>query len=125
VLRGNQVVAYTTTLLPTGSYILSRTPENIYVAGTNVLAFSPDQSQTNGIWLDTVPLAKLNPPTPGESVDPTGLVYTPDESFIDTNGVLYLFSKANQSLFRWDTSNQQYLATIPLVDVPGFVSLFG
>jgi hypothetical protein len=122
VLRGNQLIAYSTTLLPTGDYTLPASPANIYLAGTNVLTFTADRTQTNGIRWDAVPVAKLNPPVPGEPVDPNGLVYTPDNCFLDTNGVVYLFSQAEQSLFRWDSSSQQYLPTIPLLDVPGYVA---
>lgn len=122
VLRGSQLVAYSNALLPTGSYSLSVTPKNICVAGTNVLAFTWDAGQTNGIRVDTIPLAYLNPPTPGQPVDPHGLAYTPDATFLDKNGVLYLLSKAQQSLFRWNSSNQAYLVTIPLVGSPDYAA---
>jgi hypothetical protein len=122
VLRGNQLVAYTSSLLPAGSHTLAVTPKNIYLNGTNVLAFTWDAGQTNGVRVDTVPLANLNPPTPGQPVNPAGLAYTPDATFVDTNGVLYLLSKTHQSLFRWDTSNQIYLPTIPLVDTPSYAA---
>src|SRR5262249_39785646 len=122
VLRGSQLVAYSNALLPTGSHILPVTPQNIYVVGTNVVAFTWDVGESNGIRVDTVPLAYLNPPTPGQPVDPHGLAYTPDATFLGQDGLLYLFSKAHQSLFRWDTSNNVYLATIPLVGAPDYVA---
>jgi len=122
VLRGSQLVAYSNALLPTGSHTLSFTPKNIYIVGTNVMTFTFDVGQSNGILVEAVALANLNPPTPGQPVNPVGLAYTPDASFIDKDGVLYLLSKAQQSLFRWDTTNQTYLATIPLVGSPGYVA---
>lgn len=125
VLRGSQVIAYNSALLPTGNFTLPVTPKTIYVVGTNVVAFTPDNGQPNGIRSDAVPLASLNPPTPGTPIDPRGLAYTPDASFLDKNGVLFLFSKSMQSLFRWDTSNQVYLATIPLLGSPSYVAYSG
>ena len=122
VLRGSQLIAYSSALLPTGSQTLGFTPQNIYVAGTNVVTFTFDTGQANSIRVDTVPLAILNPPTPGLPVNPVGLGYTPDTTFLDKNGVLYLLSKAQQSLFRLDTTNQTYLATIPLVGSPSYVA---
>jgi hypothetical protein len=122
VLRGSQLQSYTSSLLPVGSYTFPVTPRNIYVAGSNVLAFTWDVGQPNGIRLDTVPLSNLNPPTPGQPINPQGLAFTPDASFIDRNGVLFLFSKAQQSLFRWDCSNQMYLSTIPLLGSPSYIA---
>jgi hypothetical protein len=122
VLRTNRLSAYSNALLPVGSRLLSFTPGRIYVAGTNVLTFTGDGGALNGIRVDVVPLATLNPPTPGQPVDPNGLSYTPDDAFLDRNGVLYLLSKSQQSLFRWDTRSQRYLVTIPLVEVPSFAA---
>jgi len=122
VLRGTQLIAYSNALLPTGSQTLGYAPKNIYVADTNVLTFSFDAGQANSIRVDAVPLSGLNPPLPGQPVDPNGLAYTPDSTFLDKNGILYLLSKAHQSLFRWDQLNQTYLTTIPLVGSPSYVA---
>jgi fibronectin type 3 domain-containing protein len=122
VLQGSRLTAFTRALLPTGSFDLPVEPKTIYVADTNVLAFTFDTGQTNGIRVDIVPLSQLHPPVPGQPIDPRGLAYTPDATFLDKNGVLYFLSSANQSLFRWDTSNQTYLATIPLVGSAHFAA---
>lgn len=122
VLRGSNLVAYSAALLPAGSYTLPVNPKTIHVVGTNVVAFTWDAASTNEIRVDSVPLALLNPPTPGQAIDPNGLSYTPDATFLDTNGVLYLLSKTHQSLFRWDCSNQVYLSTIPLLDSPSYAA---
>ena len=122
VLRGSELFAYSNTLLPTGSHVLGFSPQSIFVEGTNVLTFTFDLAQTNGIRVDVVPLANLNPPVPGQTVDPNGLAYTPDATFLDQNGVLYLYSKTHQSLFRWNPINQAYLTAIPLVGSPNYVA---
>jgi len=120
VLRGSNLVAYSSAFLPTGSYNLPVSPKTIYVAGTNVLAFTWDVAQSNSIRKDVIPLAFLNPPTPGQPVDPFALAFTPDATLLDKNGVLYLCSKSLQSVFRWNTSNQLYMPTIPLVGSPSY-----
>src|SRR5439155_10853618 len=122
VLRDSTLIAYSNSLLPVGSRSLSFTPRNIYVGGTNILTFTPDASTAHGIRVDVVPVSTLNPPTPGQPVDPNGLSYTPDNAFLDRNGILYLLSKSQQSLFRWDTLNQRYLVTIPLLEVPSYAA---
>jgi len=58
----------------------------------------------------------------GVAIDPAGLAYTPDSSFVDKDGILNLFSKSNQSIFRWDTFKQEYTDTIPLTGVPDYVA---
>lgn len=122
VLRGTQLIAYSNALLPTGSQSLGYAPKNIYIAGADVLTFTFDVGQATGIRVDSVSLSALNPPSPGQPVDPKGLAYTPDAIFLDKNGILYLFSKAHQSLFRWDTLGQAYISTIPLVGSPSHVA---
>ena len=122
VLRGSELVAYTNTLLPAGSRTLTYTPKNIYLHGENVLLFTPDNTQTNGIRADAVPLSSLQAPMPGEPVDPHGLAFEPDATFLDKDGVFYLFSKAHESLFRWDPVAQRFLETIPLLGAPDYVA---
>lgn len=122
LLSGNTLTAYTISVLPTGSTTLDHSPNKIYIEGQDILTFTLSSEAANGIEVRALPLSALNPPTPGEPIDPTGLPYTPNSSFVDKNGILHLFSKANQSIFRWDTFLQQYTNTIPLVGVPEFVA---
>ncbi|MCK4565636.1 MAG: hypothetical protein KAU94_13280, partial [Verrucomicrobia bacterium] len=122
LLNGNTLTAYTISILPTGSTTLDHSPDKIYIDDQDILTFTLSSNSANGIEVRTTPLSALNPPTPGDPIDPVGLVYTPDSSFIDNDGILYLLSKANQSLFRWDTHTQQYTTTIPLIGTPKFAT---
>lgn len=122
VLAGNKLTAFSNALLPTGSKTLAFTPANIYLSGSDVLCFTADAAAANGVRVDVVPQSNLNPPTPGQPVNPDGVPFTPNATFFDKDGVLYLFSKANQSVFRWNPTTQSYLGTIPLVGVPDFVA---
>ncbi|MBW8883810.1 MAG: hypothetical protein JF612_03320, partial [Planctomycetia bacterium] len=64
----------------------------------------------------------MKAPTPGQPVNPVGLAYTPDKIELAADGTLLLFSKANQSVFRWNPATQSYGATIPLVGTPDFMA---
>ena len=59
---------------------------------------------------------------PGEAVNPIGLAYTPDDIEITADGIVLLFSKARQSIFRWDPASESYLDTIPLIGSPDYMT---
>jgi hypothetical protein len=120
LLSGNRLTVYTTALLPAGSTQLDVTPKTIYVQGTDVLAFIP--TGTSAINVLVVPLSNLQPPAAVEPVDPNGLAYTPDASFVGQDGVVYLLSKTHQNIFRWDSATQAYLSSIPLTATPDFAA---
>ncbi|WP_372846073.1 LamG domain-containing protein [Pontiella sp.] len=122
LLYGSTLTAYTVTILPTGSTTLDHSPSRIFVEGDDVLTFTADAAESTGLYVRSVALSELDAPTPGEPIDPTDLPYTPDSSFVDKDGILHLFSKANQSLFRWDCWAGQYTNTIPLIGVPDYAA---
>lgn len=122
VLRGSEIIAYTSGLLPVGSTNLGFSPNKIYLTESNVVAFTGDGSQDSGIRADIIGLMNLNAPKPGEPVDPRGVLYEPDAQFIGRDNILYLLSTAHQSLFRWDATDQIYLESIPLLGIPEFVA---
>lgn len=118
VVQGSLLTSYGSNLLPQGSAALPFVTRNIYPNGADVIAFGYDKTLPNGIRTHIEPLANLGAPEPGTPVEPRGLAYTPDNLFMDKNGVLLLFSKEHKSIFRWDTGSQAYLDTIPLIDTP-------
>lgn len=120
VLRSNEVTAYSPALLPTGSIVLSATPETIAIRGTDLFIFVPDTDE--GVRVTVTPLSELSAPNPSDPVDPTALAYTPDDVFVANDGIVFLLSKATQNLFRWDPTTRKYLPSIPLVGVPEFVA---
>lgn len=122
VLRTNQLISHTSTILPVGSKSLSYSPFRIFVNGTDVVTFTVDALEASGIKARAEPLADLAAPTPGLPVNPVGLAYSPDLVFQDANGVVCLFHKNTQSIFRWNPASQQYLPTIPLIGVPAYAA---
>lgn len=122
VLRGAELIAYNVGLLPVGNKVLTYTPTRIFVNAQDVIAFTVDATPTTGLRVNVIPLSTLSAPLPGAPIDPNGLPYTPDHVFQDNAGVVNLFSKAKQSIFRWSVASQSYLPTIPLVGIPSYAT---
>ena len=122
VLRGNQLSAYSNGLLETGTVSLAQTCYTIGVKGDRIIAFYPNALSASGTSTIATQLSALNPATPGPAVDPKGARYTPDAVFQGNDGLILLFSKTHQSIFRWDPATQSYAGTIPLVKNPTFAT---
>jgi hypothetical protein len=122
VLRGRQLTAYNTGMLPTGSANLTATPTRIFVFGDDVLAFRRDTTAATGLAMESMALSSLSAPLPGEPLNPNGLPFVLNGAWLDKDNHLLLFSKALQSVFRWNTQTQSYGATIPLLDTPDYVT---
>ena len=122
VLSGNKVTAFTPAILPSGSVQLEYSPSNIFVNPTHVITFRADGTTATGFRVGLVNLSALNPPTPGQPVNPAGLAYTPDKVEVMADGRSLIYSKAQQSLFVWDPQTQHYSQSIPLVDIADYMA---
>ncbi len=113
-IRSGSLLAFSNTFLETGRVALPGDgATKVFVQDDTAFVFY--HADTRGVWALPVPLGRLNPATPGQAVDPNGLVYTPDElAFGD--GVVYLLSSQNLSVFRWSVANEKYLPTIALTE---------
>lgn len=120
VLSENKIIGYNNALLQVGSTTLAAAAKSIFVSGGDVLAFSPGSGTS--ILVQTVPLTAISAPLPGQPVVADGLAFTPDDYFVDGTGVLNLFSKSHQNIFRWDPATQAFLAPVSLVGVPDYVA---
>lgn len=120
VLKGITLTAYNNALLPVGSATLTAAAKAIIVAGDEVIAFRANAG--TDISTESILLSSLRAPTPGQPVDPRGLAYVPDDIFVDASGLVYLLSKAHQTIFRWDSVNQHYLDGIPLLGSPAYAA---
>jgi len=49
----------------------------------------------------------------------TGPSFAADEIEIDENGIIYLFSKENKKIFRWDSNTKEYLDSFSVGDIDG------
>ncbi|HSH78260.1 MAG TPA: ELWxxDGT repeat protein, partial [Herpetosiphonaceae bacterium] len=120
VLRGTTLIAYSNALLETGRYTLDVQARKIYVADDGVYSFFVDAMR--GVEVTRTAISLLQPVQPGQPVDPNGLSYVPDSIFLGTDGVVYLLSRANLSVFRWSVAERRYLETIPLVEAPTHIA---
>jgi hypothetical protein len=120
VLRTNTLIGYSNTFLETGRYTLAGNPLRIFVAGNFVHSFY--RGDTRGVFEVKTSLSALLPGNPGDPIDPSNLVYTPEKMILGEDGVVYLLSRSNFSIFRWSVPERRYLPTIPLVDAPTFIA---
>ena len=114
-IRGPALIAYSNAFVETGRINLPGNPQRIFVQGTKAFVFY--SADTRGVWALPVPLSQLSAAQPSPAVDPNGLSYTPDKIEYG-DGIVYLLSKRNLSVFRWSVSEQKYLSTIPLSGTP-------
>jgi subtilase family protein/Big-like domain-containing protein len=121
VRRGSTLYAYSNTFIETGQYVTTNALTSMYVNGSDIYGFYLDGSSQ--LSIEVIPVDSLTALQPGDPVDPNGLVYTPDDIEVDTtNGIVYLLSKSNLSIFRWSVSTQSYLTTIPLASAPSHMA---
>ena len=119
VLRNGTLISYSNAMVETGRYSYAgQSISRIHVHGENVYGFR--KNNTSSILVVKTPVSLLSPGTPNTPVNPIGLSYTPDGIEIGEDGVVYIFSKANQSIFRWSIVERRYLSTIPLLGTPNF-----
>ncbi len=116
ILRNNSLIGFSNTFLETGRHTLAGSPLRIFVSGKYVYSFY--QGDTRGVFQVQTPLSALLPGAPGEPIDPTNLAYTPEKIVMGEDGVIYLLSRGNFSVFRWSVPDRGYLPTIPLLDAP-------
>ncbi len=122
VRYGSVLTAYSVGILPTGSHALSGVPREILVNSDSILAVFDDGSESSGYRIEEVALSSLNAPKPNEPIDPNGLIYTPDKLIRAADGSALVFSKAHQSVFRWDPVRQEFGTTIPLIGAPDYMT---
>jgi hypothetical protein len=122
VLRGDKLISYSNTLLEAGTFTLSAAGLRLAVDAEDAVVFIADGTSTRGLRVETVPLSSLKAPQPGQSIDPNGLPYTIDDVFVDKDGNLLLFSKAQLSLFRWSPAERKYTGSFPLKGSPDYAA---
>jgi hypothetical protein len=113
VLRGTDLIAFRNTLAESGRITVPSGAAELTVTSSDAFLFRPT---TGAPTVQIVPLTQLNAPNPGETIDPNGLPFTADDAFIDKNGIIHLYSKAQMAFFRWSPAERKYL---PSISLPG------
>jgi len=119
VLRNGILYAYSAAFLRTGFYAPPQRPLGIFVRGASIFSFFQGASS---LGVAEIPVSLLTPAPPGTPLDPTGLPYGPDAVEVGGDGIVYLLSRANLSIFRWSLADNRYLSTIPLSSAPSFMA---
>ncbi len=123
VIRGNKVTAYSNTFVETGTWTLDTTVgKRLAVAGGDLIVFVADGANEHGMNLRIIPLGELGVAEPDAPVSPDGLAYTADQTLVDKNGVIYIYSKALQKIFPWSATQRKYLPAVPLQGSPVSIS---
>jgi|GEM_PF-1211229 len=104
---------------------------NPYEPGLSLSHFSPDLApddlmepfltNSTGGWDLSLPSLVLEdmgwepaPLSASVPVDPAGLSYSIDDMAIGNDGTIYFLNKRHQNIFRYSTTTQSYLSSIPL-----------
>lgn len=120
LLRGGELIAFTPNLLETGRGAAGvSNGAELQVTASEAFVFAPGGTRPS---VSVVALSAINAQEPGTPINPDGLAYTVDDAFPDKDGNLLLFSKGQQSLFRWSPSTRQYTGSIPLAGVPKYAA---
>ncbi len=122
LLRNDKLQSCNNALLETGSFALGSAGVRVAVSGEDAVVFFEDYGNGRGLRVQAVPLTSILPAAPDPAPNPRGLAYTPDDSFVDKDGTLLLFSKDQHSLFRWSPQLKDYLPGIPLSDAPAYAA---
>lgn len=120
LLRNDKLQSCNNALLETGSFSLGSAGVRVAVSGEDAVVFFEDYANGRGLRVQAVPLTSILPTAPDPVEDPRRLAYTVDDSFVDKNGTLLLFSKDKRSLFRWSPDLKDYLPSIPLSGGPAY-----
>lgn len=94
-------------------------PVDIFSFGTTLYSFF-DEGFSIGV--EIIPFSAFNPPVPGPAIDPHGYSFIPDQTLLGNGEIIYLLSKADNSVFRWSTAARDYLDTIPLIGSPYYAA---
>ena len=92
-------------------------PEKLDIYGDTVYCFRLKGNIEHGMFVQMMNVEALTPNAPYEPISPEGLDYEPTKTIYDENGIIYILSFANESIFRYSINDEQYLSTIPLSDL--------
>jgi len=125
VLRDDVVTLYAAgTLAELGRCQLPGPAYRLFVNGGMLTAFSWPGVAGGTVGVASVTEARLvaSPRPVASSVDPASTTFVPDDGFVGSDGLLYLLSRVNRSIFAWSPSTRQYVKSMPLQGSPVWMS---
>lgn len=121
VLRSGAIYVYDAKFNETGRFETGTTGVRVFVRGNDVYIFGHPPAG-GSIVKSRFALSQAQTPAVAAVVDPAGLGFTPDATFLDKDGTVLLYSKIHRQLFRWSTTQRRFLPSIPLQGWPDFVT---
>ncbi len=121
VLRAGAIYVYDAKFNETGRFATGTTAVRLFVQGNDVYVFGHPPAG-GSIAKSRLALSQAQTPAVAAVVDPAGLGFTPDATFLDKDGTVLLYSKIHRQLFRWSTAQRRFLPSIPLQGWPDFVT---
>ena len=94
----------------------------IAVGPDELLVVFSDVTVPRGLRVDVISLSQLSAPEPVEPPSPEGLAFSVADSFLDRDGLLYIYSAEVGALFRWDPVGRRYVDPLPLLGAPLYIS---
>ncbi|GAB5406458.1 MAG: hypothetical protein Aurels2KO_46890 [Aureliella sp.] len=122
VLNEDTVTVYSTNFLPTGSVDLDSPAQEMFVHGTDVFLFRLSPTSPQGYSVETFSAEQFAPSQPGDTVDPVGLAFVPDDIFVANDDTVLMHSAKHQSVFRWDPTTESYTQSIRLLGNAEYVT---
>lgn len=112
VLYNHALAAYSSGLVLTDGVLLEESGTHLEIVDATALVFHADSSEPTGMGIIEIPLTEWEIST--DDIDPLTAIWNADETFIDGEGILNLWSKAQGMIFRWSIEDQQYLDPITI-----------
>lgn len=120
VLRGATVHILGRDLYETRQLTVSGTGQRLFVRGGDVFVFGAVESGGQPAKVRaSLAQAQTLPEVAPRSAERVG--FTPDAVLLDRDGVVLLYSKLHQQIFRWSTTARRYLSSLPLRGWPNRV----
>ncbi len=70
----------------------------------------------------TTDISSFNLPRMGAALDAKKVIFKPDISLADGNDILYMLDRETLSVFRWSASENDYLASWPVINPPALMA---
>jgi fibronectin type 3 domain-containing protein len=114
VLTDNELRSFTRTMRPSGSKAIAPGARKIEFAGDAVVVFRPGTGP--GIETEIISGEAIRIPSATISPAAEELPFKPTDAFTDSSGIVNLFSREHQAIFRWNPTTQEFLSSVTLHD---------
>lgn len=87
--------------------------------GSTLVGFSPPTTASDHPVATIISPSEMAPLPTAVALDPTGLGFHADASFVDNSGIVYVYDSVRRNLFRWSPATRTFLPpSLPLEGSP-------